>query len=223
MTRDETEERLGIPLTTMGIPIEKMITSKDRLLGEDVIGRLKEKIYNSLVDYLKVIGYPTEANSHYKEANINDLVVFTIYPILAAFKEETSRGLFLTREKEITSKDSSTSGRDEFMVLDFIRVGQKNYVAIVEAKKVSLGEAQKQCYLAMHDMRDWNGGGVVYGFITMGDSWRMISYDGNFKITEKIELVFDSMADDKERWINDYSILIDCLNVAFSNGASCND
>lgn len=105
------------------------------------------------------------------------------------------------------------------MVQDIISIGQKKYVTIIEGKKVSLDEARKQCFLAMRDMRDSYGGGTVYGFITMGDSWRMISFNGEFKIAEKIELLFDSMAKDKNRWITDYSILIDCLHVALSNGA----
>jgi len=95
---------------------------------------------------------------------------------------------------------------------------QQNFVSIVEAKKVSLGEARKQCFLSMRDMQENNGGGTIYGFITTGDSWRMVSYDGTFKITEKMELLFDTMDEDKQRWMEDYSVLVDCLNVALSNG-----
>ena len=53
------------------------------------------------------------------------------------------------------------------------------------------------------------------------DSWRiMVSYDGTyaFKITEKMELLFGTMDGDKRRWMEDYSVLVDCLNVALSNG-----
>ncbi|RPB01494.1 hypothetical protein L873DRAFT_1803199 [Choiromyces venosus 120613-1] len=93
------------------------------------------------------------------------------------------------------------------------------YILIVEAKKASLGEARKQCFLSLKNMRDRNGGGTVYGFVTMGDSWRMISFDGTFKMSEKIELMFDSMDKNVERWMAAYSILIDYFNVALSNGA----
>lgn len=34
-------------------------------------------------------------------------------------------------------------------------------------------------------MRDNNGGGEVYGFVTAGRSWRMISYNGTFQMTNK--------------------------------------
>jgi len=219
MSIEEAEIRLGVSLRLVGKPITNMIHGKPVLLGRKSILEVKEKVYDALKDYLNVSGYPTEANSDYNEANINDLVAFTIYPILATIKDETTRALYLTREKEIASIDSATSGVEEFVVMDWISVGEKKYVTIVEAKKVFLGEAQKQCFLALRNMRDRNGGGMVYGFVTMGDSWRMISFDGNFTISEKIELLFDSMAKDKGRWMSDYSILIDCLNVALSNGA----
>ncbi|RPA95766.1 hypothetical protein L873DRAFT_1812569 [Choiromyces venosus 120613-1] len=139
--------------------------------------------------------------------------------MLDQFKHDNMRNLRLSREKEITSKDSSTSGMEEFVVVNYISYRQKQYVLIVEAKKVSLVEARKQCFLAMKDMWDCNGGGTVYGFVTMGDSWRMISFDGTFKMSEKIELMFDSMGKNEERWMAAYSILIDCFNVALSNGA----
>ena len=215
----DAEIRLGTSLSLVGIPISEMIKDKDVLLGKELILKVKHKVYVRLVDFLKVSGYPSEANPDFREAHINDLVAFTLYPILACIKDKTTRSLYLTREKEITSMDSQVSGKEEFVVMDWVSVGERKYVAIVEAKKSSLGEARKQCFLAMRDSWDYNGGGTIYGFITMGDSWRMVSYDGKFTISEKIELIFDSMAIDKARWMLHYSILIDCLNVAFSNGA----
>ncbi|RPA93393.1 hypothetical protein L873DRAFT_1705418 [Choiromyces venosus 120613-1] len=103
--------------------------------------------------------------------------------------------------------------------MDYISLNQMKYVLVVEAKKVSLVEARKQCFLSMKDMRDCNGGGTVYGFVTMGDAWTMISFDGKFKISEKIQLLFDTMGNDEEKWMANYSILIECCNVALSNGA----
>ncbi|KAG0135870.1 hypothetical protein HOY82DRAFT_536516 [Tuber indicum] len=110
---------------------------------------------------------------------------------------------------EITSKDSSTSGMGEFVAMNYISHRQKHNALIAEAKKVSLGESRQQCFLAMKDMWDCNGGGTVYGFGTMGDSWRMISFDGSFKMCEKIELMFDCTGKIEERWMAAYSILID--------------
>lgn len=57
----------------------------------------------------------------------------------------------------------------------------------------------KPCLLAMKDMRDNNGGvGKVYGFITTGESWQILSYNGGFQVTNKIDVVFLTMGEDKE-------------------------
>ena len=37
----------------------------------------------------------------------------------------------------------------------------------------SLGQAMGSCLLAMKDMGDSNQVGVVYGFVTTGDCWRL--------------------------------------------------
>ena len=54
--------------------------------------------------------------------------------------------------------------------MDYISCNQMKYIFVVEAKKVSLGEAREQCFLAMKDMWDCNGGaGTVYRFVTISD------------------------------------------------------
>ena len=59
----------------------------------------------------------------------------------------------------------------------------------------------------------------MYGFVTTGDSWRMLSYDGRtFKMTDNTEVVFDTMARNKEKWFRDYSLLVDCVYAALGNG-----
>ena len=52
------------------------------------------------------------------------------------------------------------------------------YVLVAESKKSPTGEAKRQCMLAMNDMWDHNNSGEVYGFVTTGEWWRMIKYDG---------------------------------------------
>ncbi|RPA95674.1 hypothetical protein L873DRAFT_1294833 [Choiromyces venosus 120613-1] len=198
MTIYESEIRSNVRLILLGIPVKQMLEGKSVLLGQDVILKAKRKVYKGLVGYLDIGRYPTVADPDFKEANINDLVAFTIYPILALFKHHTTWKLHLSREKEIASLYSSTSGMEEFVVMDYISLNQTKYVLIVEAKKVSLGEARTQYFLSMKDMWDCNSGSTVYEFVTMGDSWRMISFDGKFKISVKMELLFDMMNEDEE-------------------------
>ncbi|KAF8543477.1 hypothetical protein BDD12DRAFT_874574 [Trichophaea hybrida] len=106
---------------------------------------------------------------------------------------------------------------EEFVVIDLISVGEEKFIFIVEAKRSSLGLAMKQCLLAM---KDNNGGGTVYGFVTTGDSWRMIRYDGTFQVTDKFEILFGSIEEDKETWMKDYSVLVDCIYSALGNGVT---
>ncbi|KAF8458014.1 hypothetical protein BGX38DRAFT_1265312 [Terfezia claveryi] len=66
---------------------------------------------------------------------------------------------------------------------------------------------------------DNNGTGEVYGFITTGDSWRMFSYNGiDFQMTRKIEAVFEDMDQERELWMKEYSIVVDCMYGALSKG-----
>jgi len=77
----------------------------------------------------------------------------------------------------------------------------------------------KGCLLAMKDMREYNGQGMVYGFVTTGADWRMLSYDGtNFRMSHKFHTMFDGMQADKIQWMKNYSILIECMLFALRNG-----
>lgn len=55
----------------------------------------------------------------------------------------------LLREKEVLSRDGETSGYEEFVVVDTITVLEEMFVFVIEARRSSLGEAMKQCLLAM--------------------------------------------------------------------------
>ena len=89
------------------------------------------------------------------------------------------RNIRLSREKEIIANDNETGGNEDFVVMDRISAEEQTFVLIMEAKKSYTGEAMKQCLLGMKDARDNNGGGIVYGFVTAGEHWEMIRYDGS--------------------------------------------
>lgn len=50
---------------------------------------------------------------------------------------------------------------------------------------------------------------------TLGE-WR--AYGGTFEITEKMEVLFDTMGENEKRWMEDYSVIVDCMYLALSNG-----
>jgi len=58
----------------------------------------------------------------------------------------------------------------------------------------------------------------VYGLVTTGVYWRMVKYDGKmFVMSDIFELVFNTMARNKERWMKNCSGLIDCLLFVLTN------
>ncbi|KAA8897860.1 hypothetical protein FN846DRAFT_224806 [Sphaerosporella brunnea] len=225
MSLSNAQKRLGFTFRTFGaqaIQVDHMLAeAKGGIEGPemDSIQKVKEKVYDVMLDHLEIEGYPTEADPDFKEANVSDLVLHIISPVLANFKRTTGRKVALLREKEILSQDGEPGGYEEYVVVDMISVMEENFVFVIEAKRSSLGEAMKQCLLAMKDTRDNNGGGRVYGFVTTGESWRMLRYDGtSFTQTRKIEVLFEGMDQEKEKWMGEYSVIVDCVNAALSDG-----
>jgi len=224
----EAELRLGFRMESLeskSLPVRSMIAEAGYTpqgADLDAVLETKEEVYKQIVRYIKIEGYPTEGNPRFKEANINDLVYATIHPILFDFACKTGRKLRLEREREVVSSDSDTVSSDseteETVAVDLISMPKKKFIFIIEAKSSSLGLAMKQCLLGMKGMKDRGARGEVYGFITTGEVWRMLKYDGeSFRLTTKFSVLFGGMEYRKETWMKDYSVLVDCMNVALSN------
>ena len=115
-------------------------------------------------------------------------------------------------------KDDEAGGTEEIvMMTDRISVSEKKFMLIVEA--YSFGEAMKQCLLLLKDVRDNNCEGEVYGFVTTGQMWQMIRYDGaSFTMTQAIMVVFGGMEEDRVEWVRGSSVLVDCVIAVLSNG-----
>ncbi|KAF8459837.1 hypothetical protein BDZ91DRAFT_851902 [Kalaharituber pfeilii] len=212
------EERLGVRLKIVEAKsVEDMLREANyTVAGEDWSLKAKEKVYNRIVDHLAIEGYPEEDNHDF---NVNDLVYATISPIIAEFIRKTGRSIQLLREKEIVSLDSETGGNVEFVVVDETLLAKDIFVLLIEPKGTSVGQAMKQIMLAMKDARDGNGDGVVYGFATTGQHWRMLRYNGTcFQETPLITAVFDEMDKQKELWMKDCSVVVDCLIAALRDG-----
>ena len=226
----QAEKILGFRIRTLrGIPVDRMLANINAngtgiVADSDTVLKVKEKVFDNILDYLTIEGYPTEADPDFKESNINHLVYATISPLLSDFIHRTGRSsIQLRSEKEIVSTDGETGGEEEFVVMDFISVEAERFIFIVEAKRSSVGQAMKQCLLAMKDAWDNNGGGTVYGFVTTGDDWRMLSYNGSgFVITERFTVLFDGMMESKEKWMKENTILVECVYAALSNGGIVN-
>jgi len=223
MTPAAAEERLRInfqKLLSEAIPVSQMLAEAHlgiKSTREDAIKRTKEKVWGRIVEYLNFEGYPTEACPDFKRANVNDLVLYIIGPILYHFNIVMDEGdILLRREKELISSDSKTGGYGEFVLIEQVTWTKDMLILIIESKP-SLGEAIKHCLLAMKDMWDNNAKGRVYGLVTTGEDWRMSSYDGStFELTEGFAPLFTGAAYGsmcKDRWIKD-SVLVDCIIAA---------
>ncbi|PUU76419.1 hypothetical protein B9Z19DRAFT_1088385 [Tuber borchii] len=188
-------------------------------LREEQLSETKEKVYRQIVQYVECEGYPTESDEDFREANINDLVYSILAPIVADFRKSTGRNIYLRREKQITALDCRAYGYQEFVLVDLIGLENEKYVFVVEAKKSSLGEAKRQCLLAMKDMGDRNGRGVIYGFVTTGEQWQMLQYDGTvFSQTDHLLVLFRGVGQRKEKWMNEASIIVDCIHAVLRSG-----
>ncbi|KAF8427484.1 hypothetical protein EV426DRAFT_715056 [Tirmania nivea] len=228
MSLEQAEARLGFTINILdrkSIPVETMLNSTFKGLEPDAMSKTKELVFDLLTRHILIEGYPGN-NTDYTEASINDLVYAIINPVISDFilcqkKQQAGREMIsLLREKEVISVDGETGGKEEFLVKDLIGPTiNGSYIFVVEAKRTAMVEAMKQCLLSMKDMGDSNGGGVVFGFVTTGQDWRMLSYDcKEFRLTQSFQVVFDGMATKKTRWMEDYSIVVDCILFALSNG-----
>jgi len=60
-------------------------------------------------------------------------------------------------------------------------------------------------------------------FVTTGHGWQMIEYDGVlFRKREEMVTLFEQM-DTNQKWLLNYSIIVDCLNFALHNGGIAKD
>jgi len=80
MTMAEAEKRLGLRVKNIkAVPAAIMLASARNSMEADAVKETTERVYRRIVEYLKIEGYPTEANTNFKEININDLVYSISY------------------------------------------------------------------------------------------------------------------------------------------------
>ncbi|KAF8534297.1 hypothetical protein BDD12DRAFT_896351 [Trichophaea hybrida] len=116
----DAQKRLGFMFRTFGsqaIPVDH-----------------QREVYDLILDHLEIEGYPMESDPDFKEANVSDLVLHIISPILSDFRRKTGRRIALLREKEIISLDSETGGYEEFVAMDMISITEQNFILVIEAR-----------------------------------------------------------------------------------------
>jgi len=218
MSRPGMESTISLTmqhLASIAITVEEMLVQARYSLAEGY-ENTKEKVYQQILQYLRIETHHGIINTG---ANINNFVYATISPIIDDFICNTTRATVdLHNGGRLVSENCETGGDEEFVVLDRMSATGADYIPIIQAKTASLGAAMGQCLSALRGM---GNRGVVYGFVTTGGSWWMLSYDGRtFQVTHDIAVVFDTMATNKEKWMKEFSVLVDCVYAALRNGGS---
>ncbi|PUU74766.1 hypothetical protein B9Z19DRAFT_404363 [Tuber borchii] len=216
----QAEERLNFVSVRQMLATAGQEAKIQGLTGEEV-QEAKGKVYERIVEFLEGEGYPTKTNKNYREVRVDDLVFTVLIPVISMFRRKTRRNLRLRREKSIIAIDGEPGRNQEFVMIDIVGVDNRKFVFFVESKKSSLrlGEARKQRLLAMKEMGEMNGGGVVYGFVTTGEEWQMLRFEGTlFTQTDNFVALFPEMAKDKQRWMEEGSIIVDCIHATLRSG-----
>ncbi|KAF8455234.1 hypothetical protein BDZ91DRAFT_746777 [Kalaharituber pfeilii] len=83
------------------VSVEDMLRKANYANGEeDWMLSVKKNVYDLIVYYLFVEGYPQEDNRDFKESNVNNLVYVTISPVVADFKRKTGAEEYAAVERE---------------------------------------------------------------------------------------------------------------------------
>ncbi|RPB24517.1 hypothetical protein L211DRAFT_771394, partial [Terfezia boudieri ATCC MYA-4762] len=116
-----------------GIPVERMLANAQ--YNREGLEEIKEEVYNRIVEYIEVQGYPIEGVLDFKESSINHLVYSIISPIIRNFRRKTGRqNVQLKSEESILSQDGETGDEEEFAVVDLISADKEVFIFIIEAK-----------------------------------------------------------------------------------------
>ena len=135
------------------------------------IQQTKEKVIENIVACIKVESYPTDANKYFKEENLTDIVLLIVLHILRAFGFGTSpsHNLSLQRKRVIITRDFKMGGSQEYLGIDLIGTANGKFIFVVEAKKLKVGQVNKQCFWALNDFGDNDAHDIVYSLITNRD------------------------------------------------------
>ena len=132
--KKEVQKRIGVTLQRLAstaITVEDMLERAGYHTEEKQkyeVTATKDEVYKQIIRYLTVEGYLVDPKM---EANITDLVLFIISPIIEDFIHKTGQDTVrLAREKKIISVDTKTGGYEEFVVVDGISVTEERYILI---------------------------------------------------------------------------------------------
>ncbi|KAF8472484.1 hypothetical protein BDZ91DRAFT_790371 [Kalaharituber pfeilii] len=126
-----------------GIPVENMLANAQ--YNREGLEEVKEKVYDRILEYIEIEGYPTEGVLDFKESNINHLIYSIISPIIRNFRTLTRRlNIQFRSENEVLSQNGETGGQEEFAVIDLISEDEEVFIFVIEVETSSVGKAMGQ-------------------------------------------------------------------------------
>jgi len=203
------------------VPIHQMCAvdgGNSEVIQMSSVQALKEKVYEYMLKYLQVKKYPIQIRL--EEVNVNHLVLYILGPIIQVvnFQNTSRRSIKVQRVMEIVGLNSQTRGYKKFVVNDRISIIDQVSIFVIESKHTKLDLGIRQCLLAMYDIFNYREKGKGYGFVTIGEEWRMIVYDGSkYQMTESFFAVFGEIDTNKNLWIEECWIVAECVLVAWGN------
>jgi hypothetical protein len=98
-------------------------------------------------------------------------------------------------------------------------VGNTRYVLVIEVKRDSLGKGLVQLLLALKSMWEVNNDQKpVYGFVTTGIEWQLVTYDGQtWKLSERSTVLLPNMAKEDDRWLKKNSQILYVIHSILSS------
>ena len=209
MTREAAEKKLNISIDKLPIvPLEEMLGPIP-----EISRGIKEEVYRKLVKPSGACRYAAPPGSNWKGPNDGDLFFFAITPVLFDIVFTFGLQAKFYRAEAIDEESQEREG------MNLIKFREERYGLVIEAKQDNTWSGLKQLLLGMKDVAEHSGPvrEVYYGFTTTGVAWRMVDYDGkDFRISTEMDLVFDGMAENKDKWLKDCSVVVDCLHFGFT-------
>lgn len=135
MTVPKAEQRLGLKMEAISADI--MLANAKHSLERGFVLKTKEMVYYHILQYLQL----EETNPDFNKANVSDLVLYIIGPIIAEFNRKTGCKLRSRRKKKIISTNNGPGGIEEFVVMDRTPEKDNRFVLVVGAG--GGGEAMK--------------------------------------------------------------------------------
>jgi hypothetical protein len=216
ISQEEAEKILGFKLKQFYYSQ----TLIERFITKTAPEELKKKVFERLIDCIESEGFPEATIAPMNESVVSDNVGTVLIAMVSYYKRTMHRNdLELSREKQIISKDERVGGNVEFIVTQEINVENNRYVLVVEAKRDSLGNGLKQLLLSLKCMWDVNNDQkMVYGFITTGINWQVVTYDGQtWKFSEPSTVLIGNMDGQEDRWLKNNTQILDVIYSILSS------